>query len=173
MRAPVPSRIARLSVAIACAASALAVAGCGAAAPPPVGAPVIAPAATEAEVRDFILRYNAYYAANDLDNYFASFDPGLTQWWPSGRVDLKTYENMWRKLVANGGGTSRAEVSDLQIQVSPAGDAAVATYVLAVTPRKNGQPDTVVERNQETDVLYKINGAWKIVHVNYGPAKPA
>lgn len=129
--------------------------------------------AVEAEVRDFILQYNGYYAANDLDRYFASFDPGLTQWWPSGRVDLQTYDKMWRELVAKGGGTSKAVVSDLQIQVDPAGDAAVATYVLEVTPREKGQPAAAVERNQETDVLFKRDGQWKIVHVNYGPAKPA
>jgi len=128
--------------------------------------------AAEQEVRDFILRYNGYYAANNLDLYFAVFDPQLTQWWPEGRVDLKTYETMWRKLGAGGGGTSNAVVTDLRVQVDPAGDAAVATYILEVTPRKDGKPEAAVERNQETDVLFKRRGEWKIVHVNYGPAKP-
>jgi hypothetical protein len=27
------------------------------------------------------------------------------------------------------------------------------------------------EDNQETDVLFKRDGAWKIVHLNYAPAK--
>lgn len=128
-------------------------------------------AGAEAEVRNFILTYNDYYAANDLDRYFASFDPALTQWWPSGRVNLQTYDKMWRELVAKGGGTSKAVVSDLQVQVDPSGDAAVATYILEVTPRKNAE--AAVERNQETDVLFKRDGQWKIVHVNYGPASPA
>lgn len=141
------------------------------AAAPAAGEPVAG--ASEAEVRNFILTYNGYYAANDLDRYFASFDPALTQWWPSGRVDLQTYDKMWRELVAKGGGTSKAVVSDLQVQVDPSGDAAVATYILEVTPRKNGQPEATVERNQETDVLFKRDGQWKIVHVNYGPAAPA
>lgn len=142
-----------------------------------VSAPAIAqngPAGVEAEVRDFIYRYNAYYGANDMDKYFASFDPALTQWWPSGRVDLKTYERDWRAGVAAGAGNTKVAVTDLQVQVDPAGDAAVATYILEVTPRSKGKPVDRLERNQETDVLFKRDGVWKVVHVNYGPAaKPA
>ena len=133
-------------------------------------APAVNTAAVEGEVRAFIEEYNGYYGANDADRYFASFDPALTQWWPSGRVDLKTYETGWRRGIATGGGAAKAVVTDLQVQVGPSGDAAVATYLLEVTSRKNGQPILPVERNQETDVLFKRNGEWKIVHVNYGPA---
>jgi len=136
-------------------------------------APAVDPVAAEQEVRAFIERYNAYYGANDLDNYFASFDPGLTQWWPSGRVDLKTYETDWRRGVAAGGGNTKVAVSDLRIQVGPSADAAVATYILEVTPRRDGKPVDRIERNQETDVLFKRDGAWKVVHVNYGPARQA
>ncbi len=129
-------------------------------------------AATQAEVRTFIETYNGYYGSNDLDRYFASFDSGLTQWWPSGRVDLATYEKSWREGVAKGYGTAKAVVSDLQIQVGPSGDTAVATYLLEVTPRVPAGKTATVERNQETDVLFKQAGQWKIVHVNYGPAAP-
>ena len=129
--------------------------------------------AAEQEARDFILRYNGYYAANDLDRYFAVFDPQLTQWWPEGRVDLKTYETMWRKLVANGGGTSNAVVTDLQVQVDPAGDAAVATYILEVTPRKDGQARGRGGAESGNRRPLQARGEWKIVHVNYGPAKPS
>ncbi len=135
-------------------------------------ATVVDPAAVEAEVRTFIETYNGYYGANDVDQYFASFDPALTQWWPTGRVDLPTYEKSWREGVAKGGGNSSVKVEDLQVQVSPSGDAAIATYVLEVVGRRDGKPVTEVERNQETDVLFKKDGVWKIVHVNYGPARP-
>ena len=127
--------------------------------------------AVEVEVRAFIERYNAYYGANDLDPYFASFDPALTQWLPSGRVDLKGYETSWRRGVAAGGGVAKATVSDLQVQIDPTGDTAIAIYVLEVIPRRDGQPQSEVERYQETDVLFKRDGIWKIVHVHYGPAR--
>lgn len=157
----------------------LLIAGCGngASEPNPSASAAADPAATEAEVRSFIEQYNADYGANDLDKYFTSFAPDLTQWWPSGRVDLKTYETGWRKNIAEGGGNAKVAVTDLQIQVDPTGDAAVATYILEVTPRVKGEPQTTIERNQETDVLFKRDGQWKVVHVNYGPAadpkKPA
>src|SRR3546814_8629642 len=64
-------------------------------------------------LRNFIEQYNADYGANDLDKYFTSFAPDLTQWWPSGRVDLQTYETVWRKNIANGGGNAKVAVTEI------------------------------------------------------------
>src|SRR3546814_2366555 len=76
------------------AGSLLLAAGCSnaAAAPAPAETAQADTAAVETEVRNFIEQYNADYGANDLDKYFTSFEPDLTQEWPSGRVDLQTYE---------------------------------------------------------------------------------
>ena len=163
----------QLSRSILIAGSLLAVTACSQPAPAPEVVEAAAPvdlAAVEAEVRDFIFKYNTDYANNDLDPYFRSFDPGLTQWYASGRVDLPSYEESWRKNIANGGGNTKVDVQDLVVQVSPEGDAAVATYVVEVTPRKDGQPVDRIDRNQETDVLFKKDGEWKVVHVNYRSA---
>lgn len=135
--------------------------------------PTVDLAAAETEVRSFVETYNGYYGANDMDRYFSTFDKGLTQWYPSGRVSLESYEKSWRANIANGGGNAAVKVEDLVIQVGPSGDAAVATYVLNVTPRVAGKATTTLERNQETDVMFKRDGQWKVVHVNYAPAKPA
>lgn len=138
----------------------------------PAGAQAGAAAAAEADVRKVIADYNAAYERNDLDTYFKAFAPDLTQWFPSGRVDLPSYRASWTKYIGAGNRNEKVEVRDLRVQVSPAGDAAVATYVLRVTSRTaNGVVST--EDNQETDVLFKRNGAWTIVHVNYAPAKAA
>lgn len=163
------------AVALALATAACNQPGAGAAnaAAPASGVTDTDPTTAEKEAAEFIRTYNGYYERNDLDAYFASFDPSLTQWWPTGRVGLKEYETMWRRGFAKGGGVSKAVVSDLQIQVGPSGDAAIATYILTVTPRVDGKPGTKVERNQETDVLFKRNGTWKVYHVNYGPAAAA
>lgn len=127
-------------------------------------------AAAEADVRKVIADYNAAYEKNDLDTYFKAFAPDLTQWFPSGRVDLPTYRADWTKTIQSGARNEKVEVRDLRVQVSPSADAAVATYILRVTFRTaKGQVST--EDNQETDVLFKRNGAWTIVHVNYAPAK--
>ena len=59
------------------------------------------------------------------------------------------------------------------IQVSPSGEAAVASYALRVVTR---QPDGTVTkaRAQETDVWFKTDGRWRIVHLNdqRRPEKP-
>ena len=127
-------------------------------------------AAAEQEVRAVIAAYNADYGRNDLDAYFRAFAPDLTQWFPEGRVDLPTYRASWTKYVAAGNRLELVEVRDLRVQISPAADAAVATYVLRVTTR-SAKGVVTTEDNQETDVLFKRAGAWTIVHVNYAPAK--
>lgn len=127
-------------------------------------------AAAEAEVRKVIADYNAAYEKNDLDTYFKAFAPDLTQWFPSGRVDLPSYRASWTKTIQGGARNEKVEVRDLRVQVSPSADAAVATYVLRVTFR-TAKGEVSTEDNQETDVLFKRSGAWTIVHVNYAPAK--
>lgn len=128
------------------------------------------PAAAEAEVRKVIADYNAAYEKNDLDTYFKAFAPDLTQWFPSGRVDLPTYRADWTKTIQSGAKNEKVEVRDLRVQVSPLADAAIATYILRVTFR-SAKGVVSTEDNQETDVLFKRNGAWTIVHVNYAPAR--
>lgn len=141
----------------------------GAAAAQPA-TPAASVAAAEAEVRAVIASYNAAYERNDLDEYFRAFAPDLTQWFPSGRVDLAAYKAQWTKYIGDGNRLERVEVRDLQVQVGPSADAAVATYVLRVTTRTaKGQVSS--EDNQETDVLFKREGVWKIVHLNYAPAR--
>ena len=132
--------------------------------------PAVGAAAAEQDVRAVIAAYNADYARNDLDAYFRAFAPDLTQWFPEGRVDLPSYRASWTKYIAAGNRLDRVEVRDLRVQISPAADAAIATYVLRVTTR-SAKGVVSTEDNQETDVLFKRTGAWTIVHVNYAPAK--
>lgn len=125
--------------------------------------------AAEQEVRAFIESYNAAYGRNDLDAYFTSFAPDVTQWFPSGRVDLPSYQASWRKYIGAGNRLEKVEVRDLRVQLDPSLDAAVATYLLRVSTR-SAKGEVTTEDNQETDVLFKRNGAWTLVHVNYAPA---
>jgi len=123
-----------------------------------------------AEVRDLTRAVNAAYAANDLDKYFSYYADDLTQWWPSGRVSLASYHESWTKFVKSGGRVEAAEVADLQVQLGPSEDAAIATYSLKVRTR-SPKGEVSEEVNQETDVWVRRNGQWRIVHLHYSPAK--
>ena len=124
----------------------------------------------EAQVRAAVEGANIAYAKNDLPVYWTFYAPDLTQWWPEGRVDLPAYKKQWEKFVKDGGRVEQADVADLVIQLGPSNDSAVASYQLTVTTRT---PDgtATTEVMQETDVLMKRLGAWKVVHLHYSPAK--
>lgn len=126
-------------------------------------------AAPASEVRDLTFAVNAAYAANDLDKYFSYYADDLTQWWPSGRVSFASYRESWSKFVKSGGRVEAADVSDLEVQLSPSGDTAIATYQLKVRTR-SPKGDVTDEENQETDVWFRRGGRWTIVHLHYSPA---
>ena len=90
------------------------------------------------------------------------------QWLPSGRTDKSAYQQSWTRFITNGGKVTAAEIGDLQIKIGPSGDSAVASYLLQVkTHSPRGDSD---DTYQETDVLFKRDGAWKIVYLHYSPA---
>jgi ketosteroid isomerase-like protein len=123
----------------------------------------------EQEIRELEQKVNAAYAANDLPLYFSFYAPELSQWFPEGRTDLSTYRRDWTRFIQKGGRIEAAQISDLHIQISPMGDAAVASYLLHVKTRtEKGQ--VTEEDNQETDVLFKRGSVWKIVFLHYSPA---
>lgn len=123
----------------------------------------------EKEIAALEQKFNALYAANDLPAYFAFYAKDLTQFLPEGRTDLATYEKDWTAYIAAGNRTEAAEISDLRIQVGPSRDTAVASYLLHVKSR-TVKGETTDEFFQESDVFFKRDGTWKIVHLHYSPA---
>ena len=115
-------------------------------------------------------RVNAAYARNDLPAYFAFYAPDLTQWFDQGRVDLPSYKKMWTDYINAGNRILAADFSDMNIRVSPSGDAAVASYLLRVKTRTKDGKETL-ETNHETDVWFKRDGAWKIVVLHYSQVR--
>lgn len=125
--------------------------------------------AAEKDVLALEREYNAAYAANDLPKYFSYLADDFSQFLPSGRTDKPSYVRSWTRSIERGSKVMLAEFTDMKIQVNPAGDAAVASYLLHVkTQSARGLAD---EYYQESDVLFKRNGEWKLVHLNYAPAK--
>ena len=126
--------------------------------------------AVQKEITELVLKFNEEYKNNNLDAYFSYYADDVTQWWPEGRVSLADYKKQWYELIANGGGVEKNVISDLQVQVGPSGDSAVATYRLDVITRQpNGE--RTGETALETDVWFKRNGKWQVAHLHYN-SKP-
>lgn len=128
-----------------------------------------APPTPEQEVRELERQVNAAYAANDLPKYFSYYAADFSQWLPEGRTDLPAYQRQWTNFIHSGGRVESVKIEDLHVQMGPSGDSAVASYLLHVTT-KSAQGKVTAEANQESDVLFKRNGEWKIVFLHYSAA---
>ena len=120
----------------------------------------------EDEIAKIESEFNQAYERNELDKYFSYYAADVTLWFPSGRETLEGYKKDWYGLIAGGGGVEKNTLTDMKVQVGPAGDTAIATYAVDVVTRgKDGKKTK--EHALETDVWFLRGGAWKIVHVNY------
>jgi len=127
------------------------------------------PVSVEDEIRDFERRANAAYEANDLAKYFSFYAADFSQFLPEGRTDLPKYQKDWTAYIGEGNRVEKVEISDMHIQVGPNKDTAVASYILHVrTKLKDGK--IAAEDNQESDVMFKRNGEWKVVFLHYSSA---
>ena len=82
------------------------------------------------------------------------------------RQDIAAYHEMWTALMKAGDGVEVNEMSDLQVQVMPSGDVAIATSFI---DNRTRSPDgaTGTSRAFETDVWQKIEGKWKIISLHH------
>jgi ketosteroid isomerase-like protein len=127
------------------------------------------PASVEDEIKSLEQSANAAYEANDLIKYFSFYAPDFSQFLPEGRTDLTQYKKDWTAYIGEGNQVQKVELSDMHIQVGPNKDTAVASYLLHVrTKLKDGK--ITEEDNQESDVLFKRNGEWKVVFLHYSAA---
>ena len=127
------------------------------------------PPSVEDEIRSFEQRANAAYEANDLPKYFSFYASDFSQFLPEGRTDIAQYQKDWTAYIGEGNRVQKVTIADMHIQVGPSKDTAVASYILHVqTKLKDGKISD--EDNQESDVLFKRNGEWKVVFLHYSAA---
>jgi len=127
------------------------------------------PASIEDEIKDFEQRANMAYEANDLAKYFSFYATDFSQFLPEGRTDLAQYRKDWTAYIGEGNRVQKVDISDMHIQVGPSKDTAVASYILHVRTKLKDRKVTD-EDNQESDVLFKRNGQWKVVFLHYSSA---
>ncbi len=133
----------------------------------------ISPPSPEMQIHQLENAVNAAYAANDLPTYFTFYADDLRALFPDGPTTLPAYRTDWTSFIKGGGAIESFKDSDMHIQVSPGGDAAVASYLAKVTTRTPGKGVSDTSYS-ETDVWFRRDGSWKIVEIHYSenPAAP-
>lgn len=119
-----------------------------------------------AELYAAIEAFDRAYATNDVETYFGFYADDATVFFYGARQDVDAYHEEWIALMAAGGGVEMNEMSDLQVQVMPSGDVAIAT---AFVDNRTRAPDgtTTTVRAFETDVWLKTDGEWKVISLHY------
>ncbi len=131
------------------------------------------------EVYEFLLRHLNSVQNNDIDTYreTTALELTLYEWWVTpNRIDgLPFHEFMMTSNAQNGTvfgsdvkekAETRFDLSNLCIQRY--GDAAIASYTLLTS---TALPDGVqVVAHNESRMMVKQDGQWKVVHVHKSPA---
>ena len=132
------------------------------------------------EIQEFLLKHLDGVMNNDIASYHETTSEDLTlyEWWVSPhRLDgLPFHEFMMTSNASRGTvfgaqekGKTRFDLSNLLIQRY--GDTAIASYTLLIS---TALPEGVkVAAHNESRVIVKLNGEWKVVHVHKSPAWPA
>ena len=119
-----------------------------------------------ADLHAAIKAFDHAYANNDVEKYFSFYADDATAYFGDGRVDIAAYHEMWIGLMEAGGGVELNEMSDLQVQVMPGGEFAVATSFI---DNRTRSPDGTTSTSKAfgTDVWQRIDGEWKIISLHY------
>jgi hypothetical protein len=129
------------------------------------------------EIHEFLLKHLNGIMKNDIPSYHETTAEDLTlyEWWVTPhRLDgLPFHEFM---MTSNGErgtvfgaeeiGKTRFDLSNLHIQRY--GDTAIASYTLLMST--SSKAGVKVASHNESRVIVKIDGKWKVVHVHKSPA---
>lgn len=132
------------------------------------------------EVHEFLLKHLQGIMNNDIPSYHETTSEDLTlyEWWvtPQRLDGLPFHEFMMNSNAERGSvfgaedqgqkAASRFDLSNLHIQRY--GDTAIASYTLLIS---TSLPAGVnVAAHNESRVMVKLEGKWKVVHVHKSPA---
>jgi ketosteroid isomerase-like protein len=128
-----------------------------------------ASAGVELQIRLLEAAVNDAYQANDLAKYFSYYADDFRGLFPEGVNSKSDYVKSWNAFIKSGGGIEKFTYTDLVVQVSQSGDAAVASYHAVARTKNPGKPPED-DKYDETDVWFHRDGAWKLVEVHYSEA---
>jgi hypothetical protein len=135
------------------------------------------------EVLEFLLRHLNAIHQNDIQTYHdtTAEDLSLYEWWVTPHRldglpfhDFMMSENARRGAVfgaedygdENGSSRRRFDLANLRVQRY--GDTAIACYTLLISTGSSA--GVHVNAHNESRVMVKIDGNWKVVHVHKSPA---
>lgn len=133
------------------------------------------------EIHEFLLKHLRSVQENDTQTYHETTGDDLTlyEWWVTPhRIDGLPFHEFMMEANAKRGSVfgaegepapTRFDLSNLQIQRYE--NTAIASYTLLVSTA-TAQGVKVASHN-ETRVMVKIDGNWKVVHVHKSPAYAA
>lgn len=141
----------------------------------------------EPELLAFLMRHLQAIQENDIETYHATTSTDLTlyEWWVTPhRIDgLSFHDFMLAENARRGtsfgaqaasvepGDQTRSRLDLANLQIQRYGETAIASYTLLVS---TGLPEGVrVAAHNESRVMVKLDGSWKVVHVHKSPAWPA
>ena len=135
------------------------------------------------EIHEFLLKHLHSIQENNIPEYHETTADDLTlyEWWVTPhRLDGIPFHEFMMTSNANRGSIfgaedkgqkaqSRLDLANLHIQRY--GDTAIASYTLLIS---TALPEGVkVAAHNESRVIVKLNGEWKVVHVHKSPAYSA
>ena len=141
------------------------------------------------EVHEFLLKHLNSIRQNDIEAYHATTaeDLSLYEWWVTPhRLDGLPFHDFMMEVSSQRGTFFGVEKGDLtgdekepqlsrfdlaNLHIQRYGDTAIASYTLL---NSDGSSQGVrVAAHNESRVMVKQDGAWKVVHVHKSPAWPA
>ena len=135
------------------------------------------------EIQEFLLKHLLSIQENNIPEYHETTAEDLTlyEWWVTPhRLDgLPFHEFMMTSNASRGSvfgaedkgqkAQSRLDIANLHVQRY--GDTAIASYTLLIS---TALPEGVkVAAHNESRVMVKLDGKWKVVHVHKSPAYSA
>jgi hypothetical protein len=135
------------------------------------------------EIHEFLLKHLQAIQENNIPEYYETTAEDLTlyEWWVTPhRLDGLPFHEFMMTSNASRGSVfgaedngqdvqSRLDLANLHIQRY--GDTAIASYTLLISTAFS--EGVKVAAHNESRVMVKLNGGWKVVHVHKSPAWPA
>ena len=132
------------------------------------------------EIKEFLLKHLKAIQDNDVDVYYETTAEDLTlyEWWitPHRLDGLPFHEFMMHANAERGsvfgaedqGQKARSRLDLANLHIQRYGDTAIATYTMLIS---TALPEGVrVASHNESRVIIKIDGLWKVVHCHKSPA---